>query len=63
MQVEHFFGVEGSALEQRLEALHPLAQSDAKALLLRSDHLGHAIGLHFDLGVNRAQQASYDGHA
>src|SRR6267378_2209256 len=33
MQVEHFSGVKGSALEQWLQALRPLTQGDAEALL------------------------------
>ena len=63
MQIEHFFGVKGSALEQGLQALHPLTQGDTEALLLGSDGFGNPIGLRFDLGVNRSQQASDDGHA
>src|SRR6202171_2529281 len=34
MEVEHFLGVKGSALEQRLEALHPLPQCDPEEYLV-----------------------------
>src|SRR5438132_6197067 len=54
MQVEHVLRVKRSALQQRLQALHSLAQGDAEALLFRSHGFGNPVSLRFDLGVNRS---------
>src|ERR1700693_87267 len=63
MEVEHFFGVKSSALEQRLYSLHSLAQRYPEALFFRPYCLSDPIDLLFDFGIDVTQQAGNDWHA
>ena len=60
MEVEHFLGVKGSALEQRRQAFHSLPEGHAEPLLLRPHNLGDPLHLRPDLGVNGSQQPGHD---
>ena len=63
MEVEHLFGVKSSALEQRFQSLHSLAQGHPEAFLLGPHDFGDPSHLRFDLGIDIAEQSGDDRHA